>query len=1566
MPQRKRDKFLSFIHWHKIYEYYRPAANKANVSGCQSTEGELQNIANDRLEAQRSVSSSSAHDRVGSLWDQAYKQLGSEEKELVERYEKILSIKLPKGKSGEPDNVKNIVCQDDKSGEPDNVKNIVCQDDEGREKQMKLLMSVGLERIKSLQKIEDRMAPAVNVVASFRQTVSGAISAFTVPALAWCAVCIGLELVLNSINEAESYRAGMEYVISRMKWYSSLPLRIREKPTVQAENFAESQLNLEEEVLGLFKALLKHLIKIVCTLFRHKFFTVARNVVKFDDWEGAIEEIKALEESVNEHSVHLDTRQINFHAGTLVSLEVSRQDRDFIERFWVKDMTNEIQNIQQERGKLQEACYKWIIHTQEYKSLVDWHQDQKARLVWIRGDAGKGKTMLLIGLVNELNTHVDTHFGEMMLSYFFCKGTDSSVNSAISVLRGLVWMILRQKTSLIADFREQLQGYDLNALRESSTFPAIKEAFLSMLRHPDLGRVYLVVDALDECKSDLDQLLELIRESSELANVRWIFASRNEPFIEERLHSITVETQLSLELNAESVSEAVRQFIKLKVSELEDIYRRRHNDPRISARLMIILEKIENQLHEKAEKTFLWVALVMRQLQECSPDKVLDRLALFPKGLSGVYTTMLKKMQEDHSEDVMDCGKVLLTMVNALRPLHLSELVMLANLNELAYHQRIVRQCGLLVFRDDNKTVQFVHQSAKDYLVQDLSRPDQASDEVTVKVLHEIFPGGHAEGHRLITQNSLEAMEHLKKDIFKLQKPGYNIEDIRIPDQDPLEPLRYSCQYWVDHLGQVEPNLDKIEIGTSNLIRQFLNAHFLHWVEALSLMQKYSVAISSISRLLQMLTDSSVEPEYLAQVEDFHRFVLANRLPIESFPLQIYFSAIMFSPTKVQRRFQNDIYHSITLKSPMEPEWNACIQTIEYRNAGAIGWGVSPDCKIFATSFEEARIWDFETGRLLKSFDIRNSVHGHNKATDFALSSDERLSMIDDVGNISVWDLSDDKFLEVFSKSNEKILSICYTSDDYLVTGHAGKAVIKIWAGDGSCLKRLQGHNDDVNFIAALSGGKVVSGSDDNVIKVWDPTHDWKCVRTIKCSNDLKGIAASRDNELFAAAMGEEATSASHTIQIWSATDGSSLFSVDCRNLLSTSFILGPGKTIVSVTTEGTIEIWNIEGQHVQTLGRHSNKKSISLVTLPNGEVASGGGDDQVVKVWSTSGPGKSLKSHGPRIDHLFQSPDGSSLLSTCENGLVKVWNMNGECIKTCHSQPHMSCLAYSQDEKAVFWALETGEMKVLRLGKGDVVNLKMPRLDTTLEVNFFSGGPMAAFASNGELAVLYQAPYPKVWIFDSDGNQISFFEPFGKVESRDPRGDYKACHLCFSSNGSLIAICSSGCIKLFEINGTSIGVIPTKLPHLTYPCNPMFCQMFFSLDDEFIIFLPDLILEKAEMWDWRKAQGLGECSLEKVLPHLPTYLKHRNHVFYPGEQWLGWRGQKLIWLPNEYRSSHVHHQQSTHDGFALATICGRVLTFHVATDDDLCKEFHGLLQGPKSENNHEAAGQACTLDSLS
>ena len=70
--------------------------------------------------------------------------------------------------------------------------------------------------------------------------------------------------------------------------------------------------------------------------------------------------------------------------------------------------------IEQIKGHLLEGCYKWIL---DYSNFCRWRNEEQSWLHWIKGDAGKGKTMLTIGIINELDRLVGA--SDTGLLFFF-------------------------------------------------------------------------------------------------------------------------------------------------------------------------------------------------------------------------------------------------------------------------------------------------------------------------------------------------------------------------------------------------------------------------------------------------------------------------------------------------------------------------------------------------------------------------------------------------------------------------------------------------------------------------------------------------------------------------------------------------------------------------------------------------------------------------------------------------------------------------------------------------------------------------------------------------------------------------------------------------------------------------------------------------------------------------------------------------------------------------------------------------------------------------------------------
>ena len=223
----------------------------------------------------------------------------------------------------------------------------------------------------------------------------------------------------------------------------------------------------------------------------------------------------------------------------------------------------------------------------------------------------------------------------------------------------------------------------------------------------------------------------------------------------------------------------------------------------------------------------------------------LSVLKIFPSGLHLLYKRMLQQMSNiEDRNDLESCEHILSSLQLTYCPIHLKELVSVAGLdgkpNDLETLNILVGLCGsFLTVREE--TVYFAHQTSKDYLA-----TSQSS---------QILPLVREEEHYGILARSLEAMSgSLRKDICNLRRPGILSEELKDLNQDPLVHVRYACSYRVDHLCQASKLLQqKTGIYNNGSVHAFLKKHFLHWLEALSLMRMISEGVVMVKKLDTLL-----------------------------------------------------------------------------------------------------------------------------------------------------------------------------------------------------------------------------------------------------------------------------------------------------------------------------------------------------------------------------------------------------------------------------------------------------------------------------------------------------------------------------------------------------------------------------------------------------------------------------------------------------------------------------------------------------------------------------------------
>jgi archaellum biogenesis ATPase FlaH len=647
-------------------------------------------------------------------------------------------------------------------------------------------------------------------------------------------------MLVNPIKETETNRDGVVHVIEYMNWYWNLSSSLLKECTDNTNELSGVRRELENHIVDLYKVLLIYQIKSVCSYYRHRGVVFLRDIVKLDDWDGDLKTIQDAENRFQQYSKAYTTQQTNSYLEQLVTNQRSEKDERCLKDLRATDPRHDKTRIERTKGGLLRDSYRWILGNPDFQQ---WRDHTESRLLWIKGDPGKGKTMLLCGIIDELSKSTQP----ALQSFFFCQGTDSRINNATAVLRGLIYLLVDQQPSLLSHVRTKYDRAGETLFKDANTWDALLEVFTNILKDPSLKTTYLIIDALDECVTDQSQLLELIvHKSSVSPRVKWIVSSRNSPQIEGQLKTAAQKAKLSLELNEKSISDAVLEYIKYKVDQLAQL---KNFDA--STR-----DTVQNYLATHANYTFLWVALVCQELANPNVRRrhILEKLRTFPRGLYSLYARMMDYI--DPSEDANLCKHILAVATIVRRPISLQELTSLVEMLDGISDdlEEIIRLCGsFLTLRA--QTVYFVHQSAKDFLLN--------------KAFDKIFPSGMEEVNYEIFSRSLKAMSAtLGRDMYGLSAPGFPIDNVPVRNPDPLAAVRYSCVFWVDHLYDSDSGKQiRQEDGfqDSDAIYTFLKEKYLYWLEALSLCKSMSegvVSMTKLEALIQVILRPSMLPMY--------------------------------------------------------------------------------------------------------------------------------------------------------------------------------------------------------------------------------------------------------------------------------------------------------------------------------------------------------------------------------------------------------------------------------------------------------------------------------------------------------------------------------------------------------------------------------------------------------------------------------------------------------------------------------------------------------------------------------
>jgi WD40 repeat protein len=250
------------------------------------------------------------------------------------------------------------------------------------------------------------------------------------------------------------------------------------------------------------------------------------------------------------------------------------------------------------------------------------------------------------------------------------------------------------------------------------------------------------------------------------------------------------------------------------------------------------------------------------------------------------------------------------------------------------------------------------------------------------------------------------------------------------------------------------------------------------------------------------------------------------------------------------------------------------------------------------------------------------------------------------------------------------VSSIAYSPDGRRIVSGSDDGTIKVWDTERGCeLRTLTGHAKAVPSIAySPDGRRIASGSWDSTVRIWD-AESGRALCIIKGDGEVSSVAYSPD--------GRRIVSGSYdgTIKVWDMENGRELRTLrGYGNWVVSegvplncviSVVYSPdGRRIVSGSYDGTIKIWDAEsGRELRTLMGHTGAV-YSMAYSPDGRRIVSGSFDGTIKIWDAES-GRELriiKGDGQEVSSVVYSPDGYRMVSSSFDGTIRIWDAESGC----------------------------------------------------------------------------------------------------------------------------------------------------------------------------------------------------------------------------------------------------------------------------------------------------------------